>query len=151
MRFSIVVRQPDRSVDQAGSETAELVVGQYAALVQLRQFAERPLAVRGRSGRGRRRGPPGAGGYIREGGANCLLSPPPALTPGEPCVDVVGASRDRDVADQPIEEGHAPTVAHSEHAAEVAVTPSGWTPAERSIRVIRKGPHLTARVNAKRR
>jgi hypothetical protein len=82
---------------QASSEALELGVSENAALVQFRQLSERLGGVRGRRG---------LGPWRRESRTNRLLGPAPALTTGEPCVEVVGASRDGDVTDHLAEKGH---------------------------------------------
>ena len=91
---------------QAGSETLELDVSDDAALVQVRKFPERL----GRVGASRRaaggRGPLGVGYCRGEGRANRLLGPAPALTPGAPRGEGVGASGNGDAAHHPAQEDH---------------------------------------------
>ena len=91
---------------QAGAQSLEFGVGDNTAPVQLRQLPQRLGGVRGLPGRRRGRGPLGLGLCLRESIANRLLGPAPALTRREPRVEVVGASRDGDVADHLAEKCH---------------------------------------------
>jgi hypothetical protein len=91
---------------QAGTESFELGVSDDTAPVQLGQLPKRLGGVRRRLGRDTRGGPLGLRRCRRESRTNRMLGPAPALTPSEPRIEVVGTSRDGDVADHLAEKGH---------------------------------------------
>ena len=91
---------------QAGGQGLELRVGDDATPAQLRQLPEPLGRVRRRLAGGRGRATLGSGRCRRESSTNLLLGPGPALSPAEPRIEVICASRDGDVPDHLTEKGH---------------------------------------------